>query len=159
VCVTGSIGGSWGGLRLLRAGRGGDAPGLVERHLRPRARVDEGRRLADAGATAMIDVSDGFAIDLTRLMSASGTGCVIGPDALPLDPGLDVLGLGRDDLLRGAILGGEDFELLATLPPDAVAPRGVTVIGEVTEGRALRLGDDDLEELGRSEGWDHLRGR
>ena len=158
VCVTGSIGGSWGGLQLLRSGRGDDSPALVERHLRPLARVEEGRRLSDAGATAMIDVSDGFAIDLTRLMTASGTGCVIDRAALPLDPELRVLGLRADDVLRGAILGGEDFELLATLPPDA-GSADVTIVGEVTAERSLRLGGEDLQELGREHGWDHLRGR
>lgn len=159
VCMTGSVGGAWGGLELLRSGRREASPVLVERQLRPQARVDEGRRLADAGATAMIDVSDGFAIDVARLMAASGTGCAIDPAAVPIDPGLPVLGLDDAALLRGAILGGEDFELVATLPSDAAAPPGVTVVGEVTKERSLRLGDLDLEELGREHGWDHLRGR
>lgn len=154
ICVTGTIGGSWGGLTLLRQGRGDESPALVERHLRPQARVEEGRALAESGATAMIDVSDGFAIDLTRLMHASATGCLVDPAAVPLDPAL-----GDGDFLRSAILGGEDFELLATLPPEASLPDGVTVVGEVTTGPALRLGDDDLEEMGRTEGWDHLRDR
>ena len=157
ICLTGTIGGSWGGLTLLRAGRGDDSLDLVERHLRPQARVDEGRVLAELGATAMIDVSDGFAVDLTRLMRASGTGCNVEPSAVPLYPGLAVLG--EEDVLRGAILGGEDFELLATLPRDVDPPDGVTVVGEVTEGPSLRFGDDDLEEMGRERGWDHLRGR
>lgn len=157
ICVTGCIGGSWGGLTLLRAGRGHEAPALVERHLRPRARVEEGAMLAEAGATSMIDLSDGFAVDLTRLMNASGTGCVVYPAAVPLDPAL--VALGDEDFTRDAILGGEDFELLATLPPDAEPPPGVTIVGEVTEEPSLRFGDDDLEELGRNEGWDHLRGR
>lgn len=157
ICVTGTIGGSWGGLTLLRAGRGDESPALVERHLRPRARAAEGRALAEAGATAMIDVSDGFAIDLARLMRASGTGCQVDAAAVPIDPALDVFG--EADLLRSAILGGEDFELLATLPPEAEPPAGVTIVGEVTEDPSLRLGDDDLEEMGRDKGWDHLRGR
>jgi thiamine-monophosphate kinase len=157
ICLTGTIGGSWGGLTLLRAGRGEEAPALVERHLRPQARVAEGTALARLGATAMIDVSDGFAVDLARLMNASGTGCVVDPAAVPVDPALDALD--EEDLLKGAILGGEDFELLATLPPGVEPPDGVTVVGEVTGGAALRFGDDDLEELGRNEGWDHLRGR
>ena len=157
LCVTGAIGGSWGGLTLLRAGRGDDSPALVGRHLRPQARVEEGRALAEAGATAMIDVSDGFAIDLTRLMRASGTGCVVYPAAVPVDPALAALG--EADVLRDAILGGEDFELLATLPPGAEPPAGVTIVGEVTEEPSLRMGEIDLEELGRERGWDHLRGR
>jgi thiamine-monophosphate kinase len=160
ICVTGTIGGASGGLELLRRGLGDRSPELVERHLRPRARLHEGRRLAALGATAMIDVSDGLAVDLTRLMKASGTGCRVDPAAVPVDPALDALvdaGLVRTgDLLRSAILGGEDFELLATLPDRRDAP--VTVIGEVTDDAALRFGDDDLEELGRH-GWDHLRDR
>ncbi|HEX2058316.1 MAG TPA: thiamine-phosphate kinase [Actinomycetota bacterium] len=159
VCVTGSIGGSWGGLHLLRSGRGDAAADLVERHLRPQARVDEGRRLSDVGATAMIDVSDGLAVDLTRLMRASGTGCVVDPAAVPLDPGLRALGLREDELVRGAILGGEDFELLATLPSYADLVAEVTVVGEVTQDQSLRFGEIDLEDLGREHGWDHLRGR
>lgn len=159
VCVTGCLGGAWGGLRLLRSGEGDISPALVERQLRPQARVEQARALAEAGATAMIDVSDGFALDLTRLMSASETGCVLDPAAIPVDPDLRVLGLDDEDLLRGAILGGEDFELLATLPRGVDPPEGTTVVGEVTEERSLRLGDADLEELGRERGWDHLRGR
>lgn len=163
LCVTGSLGGAWAGLQLLRAGRREASPALVERQLRPQARVEEGRALSEAGATAMIDVSDGLAVDLTRLMKASGTGCAVDPAVVPLDPDLGALVetglLGAGELLVGAILGGEDFELLATLPPDAAPPEGVTVVGEVTREPALRLGDDDLEELGRNEGWDHLRGR
>ena len=163
ICVTGSIGGSWGGLELLRRGRGDASDALVERHLRPLASVDEGRILSDVGGTAMIDVSDGFAVDLTRLMHASGTGCVVDPAAVPVDPALVVLvrlGIARtEDLTRSAILGGEDFELLATLPPGVDPPEGVTIVGEVTAEAALRFGDEDLEELGRNEGWDHLRGR
>jgi thiamine-monophosphate kinase len=159
LCVTGSVGGSWGGLELLRRGLGDRAPGLVERHLRPRARVDEGRELARFGATAMIDVSDGFAIDVVRLMKASGTGCRIDPALVPVHADLRVLadlGVAREgDLLRGAILGGEDFELVATLR-GGDAPPGVTVVGEVTDDGTLRFGEDDLEELGR-QGWDHLR--
>lgn len=157
VCVTGSIGGSRGGLTLLQAGRGNESPALVERHLRPRARLEEGLALARAGASAMIDLSDGFAIDLTRLMRASGAGCVIDPGKVPVDPALAALG--DEDVLTGAILGGEDFELLATLPPGVEPPAHVTIVGEVTEERSLWLGDVDLEKLGRERGWDHLLGR
>lgn len=161
LCVTGSVGGSWGGLELLRLGLGDRSPALVRRHLRPEARLDEGRALAGSGATAMIDLSDGFAVDLVRLMRASGTGCRVDPGAIPVDPALGVLvdlGIVREDqLLRGAILGGEDFELLAAVSHGAAAPG--TVVGEVTPGPSLEIGGRDLEELGRSEGWDHLRGR
>ena len=166
LCITGSVGSSWGGLVLLRGGASPDDPAarsLIERHLHPQPRVQESRRLVAAGATAMIDVSDGLAIDLLRLMEASGTGCDVDPRAVPVDPNLAVLrsvdGMENLDVEEGAILGGEDFELLVTLPPAALDAAGsdVAVIGEVTSG-GCRFGGRDLKEIGRK-GWDHLRGR
>lgn len=157
LCVTGELGGSAGGLRLLQ----GDAfPGrtdpLVERHLRPRARVTEGVALARAGATAMIDISDGLALDLWRLMRASGTGCQVEPADLPVDPGL------RDvpDATELALTGGEDYELLAAIPERrleaarAAIDGELTVIGTVTSGERL-LGDKALDQE-EGLGWDHL---
>lgn len=162
LCVTGALGGSAAGLMLLRSGERETAPALVLRHLRPTARVAEGAALASLGATSMIDISDGFGIDVTRLMSASGTGCVIDPDALPLEQGLDAV---VDDPVETALTGGEDFELLVTLPHTAVARAtdtleefgtALTRIGEVTTGKIM-FGDAPLE--GRDLGWEHLRSR
>ena len=81
--VTGPLGSSAAGLRLLRAGeRSGP---LVEAHRRPLARLEEGRVARRSGAKALIDVSDGLALDLHRLCDASGVGFVL--DAVPIAPG------------------------------------------------------------------------
>lgn len=160
LCVTGALGGSAGGLRLLREDPGTvpDHP-LVRRHLRPEARVEEGMALARAGATAMIDVSDGLALDLLRLMRASGTGCAVDPAAVPVDPGLE----GWPDALALAVRGGEDYELLVALPEDAFdAARSsldisLDAIGRVTED-GCAIGDESLDD-GEALGWDHLLSR
>ena len=153
ICVTGELGGAAAGLLALE--RRIDAPGAIERQRRPRPRVLEARAAAQAGATAMIDLSDGLARDLGHVLKASGAGCDVDIDAIPVHP--EVASIEAD--ARGvAVLGGEDFELLFTIPdPRAVDALGATTIGEVTDGPAT-LGDRLLDEwLG--EAWDHLRDR
>lgn len=173
ICVTGALGGAAGGLRLLRRGAvsstsASDAVRRVAvRQLRPQARVEEGLLLASGGATAMMDVSDGLAADLTRLLVASGVGCDVDPDSIPVDRDLEALtasGQLDGDALELAVTGGEDFELLFTIEPGRVsAARAmlgavgcpVTQLGVVVQG-ARRMGGVDLETW-RRRGWDHLR--
>jgi thiamine-monophosphate kinase len=170
LCVTGWLGGARAGLAALNSGEvgrdGGSGPlrELVRRQVRPHARVEEGRRLAAAGATAMIDLSDGLARDLGRLMRASGTGCVVDPRAIPVDPSLEAATRWVSDPVDAAILGGEDYELLLTIGDDHIidARRAVeaagtpfTRIGTVTPGAAL-IGDVDLQSW-EDRAWQHLR--
>ncbi len=167
ICVTGPLGGARAGYLLLSE-RGavdiGDpaVANCIERQLRPRARVDAGIVIAPA-ATAMIDLSDGLARDLQRVMVASATGCEIELDALPVDPCIAASGL---DPLPTAIVGGEDFELLFTCAAEdvdglcrqlATIDVPATRIGTVTEG-PRRMGDKDLREWVEGS-WDHLRHR
>jgi thiamine-monophosphate kinase len=165
IFVTGSLGGAASGLAALRAGVEARArfPTLVERQLRPRARVDAGVALARAGATAMIDVSDGLAVDLARLLEASGVGCAVDPDEIPIDEG--VMALARaypeivSDPLEAALLGGEDYELLFTIEAtEGRAPLeevSCTRIGTIVAG-AARVGGRELDEW-RGRGWQHLQ--
>jgi thiamine-monophosphate kinase len=128
VGVTGTLGGAAAGLAILEAGARGDRS-LVEAYLRPEPRLAEGRALAAAGASAMIDVSDGVAGDAAHVGRRSGACLSIDIDCLPRPPGVDA---------ELAATGGEDFELLVCVPPDArgaaesAAP--LTWVGEVAEG-------------------------
>ena len=107
--VTGPLGGSAAGLRLLRAGGPLDdaSPALLAAHRRPVARLEEGETARLSGATAAIDISDGLVPDARHLADASGVGVDL--DAVPV-----VEGASRDEALHG----GEDYELLlATRDP------------------------------------------
>jgi thiamine-monophosphate kinase len=115
--VTGSLGGSAAGLRLLTQGaRYGRSAGhrrvLLRSHLDPEPRVATGRILGLTGlAAAMIDVSDGLAQDLPRLCAASGTGVVVEEAAIPVSRPATAI-LGPEAARRAALVGGEDYELL-----------------------------------------------
>lgn len=162
VIVTGELGGSAAGLRLtrLRTMPTTEQLALVRRHLRPTARVGEGGLLARHGATAMMDVSDGLAIDLSRVARASGVGAMVSIDDVPVADGATI-----DDALGG----GEDYELLATLPDtEAVeAARAelkeafgvpLTEIGRIVEGAGLTaIQSDGGERPLEPTGWDHFR--
>ncbi|HEY0622003.1 thiamine-phosphate kinase [Sphingomonas sp.] len=120
--VTGSIGG---------AGFGPDGePRDLARYLRPRPRIAEGQALAPL-ATAMMDISDGLLIDTRRLAEASGVAIAIDLGAVPLAlPGLDPL---------EAATAGDDYELLFTLPADAIPPVPASRIGAASAGTGLTL--------------------
>ena len=108
VGVTGELGGSEAGRRLLAAGD--TAPEeLVARHLRPRPRLESGAALARAGATAMIDLSDGLATDARHVAERSGVAIVVRMNDVPCAPGVSA-----DE----AVTGGDDYELLVTVPPE-----------------------------------------
>jgi thiamine-monophosphate kinase len=163
--VTGTLGAARGGLEVLV--RNEKIPGtqaLVERQLRPTARVEEAAALAPLGPTAMIDLSDGLAVDLGRLLAASHAGADVSLEALPVEDALDqVPGL---DVIEAAVLGGEDFELLFTIGEELVGVAvkalrrlgtPLTRIGTIASGEAM-LGGRRLETW-RERGWQHLRSR
>jgi thiamine-monophosphate kinase len=175
--VTGALGASAGGLELLRAPAHDVAPvvssdwgrSLLEAHLRPAARVGEGQTLAQSGATAMIDVSDGLTKDLGRLCEASHVGAAVVLADLPLALSLKELAdvLPGVDPLTFALEGGEDYELLAALPPGAVRRTAaklaerfgtqLTQIGEIREGSGLvAIEQDGSERPLAPGGWDHF---
>lgn len=182
LCITGTLGGSAAGLAALQRGlvdrrsldaeiadrTGADALAVVAaRHLRPTARVEEASALARSGVHAMIDISDGLARDLARLVRASGAGCEVGLDDIPIHPEVPRVApqLGIDPLAV-AVLGGEDYELLVALDPDVVEDvqlaldeigTPLTIIGTATDG-AASLGGAPLHSW-EERGWDHLLSR
>jgi thiamine-monophosphate kinase len=164
LAVTGQLGAAAAGLRVAVTGRvsSDEDRALLRAHFRPVARVGEGAVLARHGASSMIDVSDGLTLDLWRVCLASSVGARLQLDRIPVAPGAT-----RDE----AIGGGEDYELLATLPDaDAVeAAReelrdtfGVALsdIGETTDVATIVLvsGDGAARSL-EPRGWDHFARR
>lgn len=152
LAVTGELGGATAGLLLLEGGaaRGGGDQALVARQLEPSPRLGEGRALAAAGATAMIDLSDGLGGDATRIAEASGAALRIDAGALPVAAGVaELAAAARQDPLQLAVSGGEDYELLAALPAErleeAAASVGqasgvaLTKIGEVVAGTGVEI--------------------
>jgi thiamine-monophosphate kinase len=146
VVVSGELGGSGAGLALLegRASISGvDADALRRRYATPTPRLELGRALARAGATAMIDLSDGIATDAAHIASASGVTLELKLGSLPLQDGVREVAaqLGQDPFELAAT-AGEDYELCACLPGAADLPAGVVAVGRVLDGPArLRFSD------------------
>jgi thiamine-monophosphate kinase len=174
LCVTGALGAAAGGLTLAGE-RPRDASTAWGRELllalnRPVARVGEGQTLAQFGVTAMIDLSDGLSLDLARLCRESGVGARVIAAAVPVHPSLVELArvLPGVEPLRLAMEGGEDFELLATMPPESVGPASATLVerfgtrltdlGEILDaGQGIVLaGSDGRDRPLEPRGWDHF---
>jgi thiamine-monophosphate kinase len=153
--LTGEVGGARAGLALLEdAGlepaAGEDARHLRERQLEPRPRLAAGRALARAGATAMIDLSDGLGGDGLHLAEQSGVGLRIDGEAVPVAAGAArILAVAGEDGLQRALEGGEDYELLAAIPRGRLAHArravhdregiALTTIGEAVEGEGVEI--------------------
>ncbi len=159
VAVAGRLGWSAAGLATL--GRGFRSPkAVVDAHRVPAPPYWAGRAAADAGATAMIDVSDGLLADLGHVARASGVVVDLRTSALTIDAPLMTVGeaLGLDPLSL-VLTGGEDYALAATFSAPTVLPDGWTVVGEVRhvpEGAAPSVLVDGATWEGEP-GWRHWR--
>ncbi|TPG64190.1 thiamine-phosphate kinase [Ewingella americana] len=118
IFVTGSLGDSAAGLAILLDKLEVSSPQyrktLLQRHLRPTPRILQGQALRDL-ATSAIDISDGLISDLQHVLTASGCGARLDLDALPLSESL-LASVDKEQALKWALTGGEDYELCFTVP-------------------------------------------
>lgn len=176
ICVSGDLGSAYMGLQLLErekvASKGikdfqpefGGKEYLIERQLKPEARRDIVTALAEAGIkpTAMMDISDGLSSELLHICKQSDTGCRIYEERIPIDYQTAIMAeeLGMN-LVTAALNGGEDYELLFTVPlsrhEDVSKIKGVSVIGHICKpemGCAMVTRDGGEIEL-KAQGWNH----
>ena len=178
ICVTGDLGAAYMGLQLLerektvfegQAEANPDFTGkeyLLERQLKPEARKDIIENLREKGIkpTAMMDISDGLSSELMHICSQSNTGCRIYEERIPIDYQTAVMAEEFNmNLSTCALNGGEDYELLFTVPlteHDKVSSiKEVKVIGYITKpelGCALITRDNQEFEL-KAQGWNPLK--
>lgn len=153
LALTGRQGWAAGGLAVL--GRGFRSPrALVEAYRRPQPPYGAGQVAAQAGATALIDVSDGLLAEARHLAEASGVAIDVRRDAFEIPEPLHAVGaaLGAEPL--GFVLGGgDDHCLLATFPDVGSVPEGWTVIGDVREGGGVTV---DGSAYDGPTGWTHF---
>ena len=177
ICVSGDLGAAYMGLQLLEREKAvfegqkeanPDFAGkeyLLERQLKPEARKDIIEDLAKEGIlpTSMIDISDGLSSELMHICTQSNTGCRIYEDRIPIDYQTAVMAEELNmNVTTCALNGGEDYELLFTVPLTAhdkvAAMKGVKVIGHITRpelGLGLITRDGQEFEL-KAQGWNPL---
>jgi thiamine-monophosphate kinase len=166
--ASGRLGEAELGLQTLRRKKGTARTddSLTRKHLYPEPRLALGQWLAEKGlATSMIDLSDGLSSDLPRLCAASGVGARLVSAKIPLIQTSANAHKHEFDPLKLALHGGDDYELLFTVPPrransvpKAFKSVALTAIGTITEKQTVVL----LEENGREQrlvpgGWDPFR--
>ena len=177
VAVTGPLGGSAGGLAVLKQmSVEGDTRSvdsgferLLNAHFRPSPRVDLVTAMVEAGVKCAMDVSDGLLIDLERICSASGVDAVVYADRVPV--GSDLQSQFPDRALEFALTGGEDYELVYVGDAGVIAqvneaqPVGVAsdfgVVGEIVPRGNGRAEVTVLDKTGKpiefdAKGWDHF---
>ncbi|WP_431711884.1 thiamine-phosphate kinase [Glutamicibacter uratoxydans] len=164
VAVAGRVGMSAAGLALLEHPEsqqhwGRSMRRLIASQCRPVPPLESGPRAAQAGASAMLDLSDGLIIDAGRLAVASGVAieidsAVLGEFTERLEPAAELLGI---EPLQWVLYGGEDFGILATFPDEAAVPEEFVIIGKTI---AMRNGCPavyiDGEKMAESQGFDHF---
>lgn len=177
ICVSGDLGAAYMGLQLLEREKKvfqgekdftpdfGGKEYLLERQLKPEARKDIIEMLAEADIipTSMIDVSDGLSSDMLHIAKESQVGCRIYEERIPID--FQTASMAEQfnmNLITAALNGGEDYELLFTIPltlHDKVAAlKGITIIGHITKpdlGSYL-IGRDGGEVKLIAQGWNSL---
>lgn len=178
ICVSGDLGSAYMGLQLLEREKivfsanenaqpdfeGKDY--ILQRQLKPEARKDIVKSLAESGIvpTAMMDISDGLSSELIHICTQSNTGCRIYEDKIPINYQAAVMAEEINmSIVTAALNGGEDYELLFTVPIDdydkIVTMENVGIIGHMTKPElGLNLVGREGEEIGlKAQGWNSLK--
>ena len=165
IAISGPVGRSAAGLAVLQASGlqtsgvadpnwTAELRAMVAAHRSPQPDYPAGPAAATAGATAMIDISDGLVADLGHIATASGVRLDVGAGLLPgTDPLMTVAARLGSDWREWALGGGEDHALAATFPDASKVPDGWTVIGRVDRGTGVLV---DSRQWRGSPGWDHF---
>lgn len=172
IYVTDSLGASALGLMLLAHGirlEREENPSHREaliRHLSPKPRLRFGAEIGKSGlATSMIDISDGLSTDLWHILDESNCGALIRAASIPVAECVKRSTSSEDEILRFALHGGEEYELLFTARPEddsrirAVAEtveQPITLIGEVVSEKGLNIKLDGRLESVKPSGFEHL---
>lgn len=178
ICVSGDLGSAYAGLLLLEREKAGfianpvmqpDLEGydyILERQLKPEARKDIVKLFAenDVLPTSMIDISDGLASDILHICHASGKGCAIYEERIPVDMStITMCDSVKIDPTTAALNGGEDYELLFTIAPKDYEKiktfAEVSIIGHITDNNAgtnLVTRSGQMVPL-KAQGWNHYR--
>lgn len=180
ICVSGDLGAAFMGLKILEREKQLHAQDpafqpelkgydyVLERYLKPEPRVDILLALKEAGIRpgAMIDISDGLSSELLHICKASGCGCQVYDDRIPLaDETVKAAEEFGMEPLVAALHGGEDYELLFTVPlsdfEKVSAIEGISVIGNITDqiGKALLVGSDGNAIPLQAQGWNAFTGQ
>lgn len=158
ICVTGDLGESAAGLEALKAGlKNVDATA----HLEPRCRLKEAREISKH-ANALIDVSDGLASEVKHICEMSKTGAVVLKDAIPLSGNTRLLaGRLNKDPYEFALHGGEDFELVFTIPDGKLSriklECPITVVGRIVKKKQGVTLMDNGKKIPLQGGYDHFK--
>lgn len=178
ICVSGDLGAAYMGLQVLEREKAASVgikdfepqfagkEYLVERQLKPEARRDIVSQLDRASIvpTSMIDISDGLSSELLHICQKSKTGCRIYEERIPIDYQTAVMAQELNmNLVTAAMNGGEDYELLFTVPladHDRIKDMsGIRIIGHITDqtlGCAMITRDGESEIAIKAQGWNHL---
>jgi len=158
IAICGALGSAAGGLAVLS--RGFRSPrALVEAHRRPRPDYRAGVRASDAGAHALMDVSDGLLLDGERMARASGVSIDFDSASLPRDEAVVTTASAYNlDPLTWVLGGGDDHALLAAFPAEARLPEGFVAVGTAVDaigsGARVRVDGREVEQVA---GFEHFR--
>ena len=170
ILVTGKLGAAAAGLLLLDSGIENPDSELIQAHFFPNPRITEARIASQEGASAMEDISDGLAREISNIAKASKVGARIYAQKIPVAPGVKKVAKDQNKhFLELALAGGEDYELVFTVAPQKVGQVAssivkktktlVTEVGEIVPKESgVLLGNDDFRDFPLDKlGYNHFK--